>query len=71
MKSLAKKEPGLFKVKVVAKDATVQVLTSPVQAEISLDPSGFLDRCAMSSYGNLPAGSFCVTNAKGSALICR
>ena len=71
VKSLAKKEPGLFKVKVVAKDATVQVLTSPVQAEISLDPSGFLDRCAMSSYGNLPADSFCITNAKGSALICR
>ena len=71
VKSLAKKEPGLFKVKVVAKDATVQVLTSPVQAEISLDPSGFLDRCAMSSYQAPPADSFCVTNAKGSALICR
>jgi len=71
VKSLAKKEPGLFKVKVVAKDATVQVLTSPVQAEISLDPSGFLDRCAMSSYQEPPADSFCVTNAKGSALICR
>ena len=71
IKSLCKKQADLLKVKVVAKDTAVPVLTGPVQAEISLDPSGFLDRCATTCFSEPPSENFCVLNDKKGILICR
>ena len=67
------KTPGLVKVKVVANKAAVAIDSSVVQAEISLDPAGFLDQCARTDF-ELPsptANGFCATNGSGTALLCR
>ena len=67
------KTPGLVKVKVVANKAAVAIDSSVIQAEISLDPAGFLDQCARTDF-ELPsptANGFCATNGSGTALLCR
>ena len=71
IKTLYRKDPGLVKVKVIAKNAAIAGIAGPVQAEISLDPSGFLDRCAATAFSSPPASEFCAPNGAGNALICR
>ena len=73
IRKLYNKSPGLVKVKVVANRAAVAIDASVVQAEISLDPAGFLDRCARTDF-EVPspsANGFCATNGSETALICR
>ena len=67
------KTPGLVQVKVVAKDAAVALPqdTRVLQAEVSLDPQGFLDRCAMTGFATPPTRPLCSLNGSGSAMICR
>ncbi len=71
VKTLYRKEPGLVKVKVVAKNAAVAGVDGPVQGEISLHPAGFCHRCAQTAFSVPPAAEFCVANGAGTGLICR
>jgi len=71
VKTLYRKDPGLVTVKVVARNAEISGVNGTVQAELSLDPSGFLDRCAMTIFSDPPADQYCVLNPEGGKLICR
>ena len=67
------KAPGLVKVKVVANKAAVAIDTAVVQAEISLDPAGYIDHCARTDFEqpSPTANGFCASNGSATALICR
>jgi hypothetical protein len=67
------KAPGLVKVKVVANKAAVAIDTAVVQAEISLDPAGYIDHCARTDFEqpSPTANGFCASNRSATALICR